>query len=153
MKREEQEGCKRNCQIQESQERQKVLNKQFESMWSGYAHEKRQHKMDRNEYLLNILGDEVKAALQQAEYDRKQRNIVDAVDLFVPLSIHEDELALKMSDKVHLDDSGKFVVQGQLEEVDPDAPYDIAPVPDKQKNAEKLVENLRNALGSNIKNK
>ena len=122
-------------------------------MWSDYAHQKRQHKMDRNEYLLNILGDEVKASLQQAEYDRKQRNIVDAVDLFVPLSIHEDELAMKMSDNVHLDDSGKFVVQGQIEEVDPDAKFESEPIPDKQKNAEKLVENLRNALGGDNKNK
>ena len=40
----------------------------------------------------------------------------DEIDLYVPLSKYEDELAMKMTDKVEVDKSGKFVLEGTIEE-------------------------------------
>ena len=62
---------------------------------------------------MNMLEEEGKVAMQQAEYD-SWHPVRDEIDLFVPLSNYEDELALKATNEVEFE-PGKFVFQGHLE--------------------------------------
>lgn len=63
--------------------------------------------------MMNMLEHENRIVMQQAEYENRPK-VRDEVDLFVPLSSYEDELAMKMSKQVEVE-PGKFVVLGHLE--------------------------------------
>ena len=52
-----------------------------------------------------MLAHEVQTAIEQAEY-LKAPKVQDEVNLYVPFAALDEDLAMKMSEKVHLDESG-----------------------------------------------